>query len=155
MQMHSALELDDVKAFFRGERTLAELDGMSWQEATHIAEVGCELAAMGRLEEARVIFEGLVAGNPHDSAVRAALGTVYQKLLRYEDASDEYEAALALDPECPVALAGRGELKLRQGKREGAQDLEKASSVDPHGETAAGRRAKALLSAIVEASWKP
>ncbi|MBJ6759408.1 tetratricopeptide repeat protein [Myxococcaceae bacterium JPH2] len=137
-----------LKAFARGESTWAEVEGMTFEEAKAIAQVGCELAAAGRLDEARILFEGLVEGNPRDSAARAALGTVYQKLGRLDEAVAEYSAALARDAANPVALANRGELYLRKGERQGFTDLANAVEVDPHGETAAGRRARALVKAI-------
>jgi len=137
-----------LKAFARGEVTWAEVEGMTFEEAKAIAQVGCELAAAGRYEEARVLFEGLVAGNPKDSASRAALGTVYQKLGRLQDAITEYSAALERDPQNPVALVNRGELYLRQGLRQGFTDVANAVEADPHGDTAAGRRARALVKAI-------
>jgi tetratricopeptide (TPR) repeat protein len=137
-----------LKAFARGEVTWAEVEGMTFEEAKAIAQVGCELAAAGRLEEARILFEGLVEGNPKDSAARAALGTVYQKLGRIEDALKEYSAALERDPRNPVALVSRGELYLRQGDRKGFTDVANAVEADPNGETSAGRRAKALVRAI-------
>lgn len=137
-----------LKAFARGEATWAEVEGMTFEEAKAIAQVGCDLAAGGRLEEARILFEGLVEGNPRDSAARAALGTVYQKLGRLEEAVAEYSAALAREPGNPVALANRGELYLRRGERQGFTDLARAVEVDPHGETVAGRRARALVTAI-------
>ena len=139
---------EKLKKFARGEMTWAEVEGMTFEEAKSIAQVGCDLAAIGRLEEARILFEGLVAGNPKDSASRAALGTVYQKLGRADEAMSEYSAALERDPENPVALANRGELRLRKGDREGFTDLARAVHVDPNGETGAGRRAKALVKAI-------
>ncbi|MCE9667328.1 tetratricopeptide repeat protein [Myxococcus stipitatus] len=141
-------EVQRLRAFARGEATWAEVEGMTFEEAKAIAQVGCDLAAAGRLEEARILFEGLVAGNPRDAGARAALGTVYQKLGRLEEAIAEYSAALARDPVHPVALANRGELYLRKGERQGFTDLANAVEVDPHGETAAGRRAKALVRAI-------
>src|SRR5262245_17916769 len=101
-----------VKALAKGEVTLAELEGMTWEEAQGIAQVACDLAAAGQLDQARVLFEGLVAGNPKDSAIRSALGTVYQKLGREEEARAEYEAALQWDQGNPVALANRGEIRL-------------------------------------------
>src|SRR3954453_3238165 len=87
-----------LNAFARGEMTWAEVEGMTFEEAKAIAQVGCDLAGAGRLEEARVIFEGLVEMNPKDSAARAALGTVYQKLGRAGEAMVEYSASLAQDP---------------------------------------------------------
>ena len=137
-----------LRKFARGETTWAELQGMTWQEAKAIAQVGCDLATAGRLEEARIIFEGLVEGNPRDSAVRSALGTVYQKLGRLEDAMSAYNTAVEIDPRNPVALGNRGELRLKNGDRDGFTDLARAVEADPHGETSAARRAKALVKAI-------
>ncbi|WP_224364006.1 tetratricopeptide repeat protein [Hyalangium versicolor] len=137
-----------LKAFARGEATWAEVEGMTFEEAKAIAQVGCELAAAGRYEEARILFEGLVEGNPKDAASRAALGTVYQKMGRLPEAITEYSAALERDPRNPVALVNRGELYLRQGQRQGFTDVANAVEADPHGETAAGRRARALVKAI-------
>jgi Flp pilus assembly protein TadD len=139
-----------LKAYARQEMTWAEVEGMTWDEARAIAQIGCDLAAVGRLEEARVIFEGLVAGNPNDAASHAALGTVFQKLGRVEEAMDAYDAALHSDPRHPVALGNRGELKLKLGDKEGLADLSRAVEADPKGETAAGRRARALLQAMTQ-----
>lgn len=147
MQMQSGA-VTRLKAFARGEATWAEVEGMTFEEAKAIAQVGCDLAAAGRLEEARILFEGLVEGNPKDTAARAALGTVYQKLGRLEEAVAEYSAALEREPDHPVALANRGELYLRKGERQGFTDLANAVEADPHGETAGGRRARALVKAI-------
>jgi Flp pilus assembly protein TadD len=147
MQMQSGT-VRRLKAFARGEATWAEVEGMTFEEAKAIAQVGCDLAAAGRLEEARILFEGLVEGNPKDAAARAALGTVYQKLGRLEEAVAEYSAALEREPGNPVALANRGEVYLRRGERQGFTDLANAVEADPHGETVAGRRARALVKAI-------
>ncbi|MFY0570698.1 tetratricopeptide repeat protein [Archangium lansingense] len=143
---------EKLKAFVRGDLTWSEVEGMTFEEAKAIAQVGCDLAAAGRYEEARILFEGLVEGNPKDSASRAALGTVYQKLGRLEDAVTEYCAALERDPSNPVALVNRGELYLRQGNRQGFTDLANAVEADPKGATSAGRRAKALVRAIALAA---
>ena len=134
--------------FLAGELTWAEVEGMTWEEARAIARIGCELAGEGRLDEARVIFEGLVEGNPKDAAARAALGTVYQKLGRTADALAEYSAALEGDPHNTVALANRGELRLRADDPRGLEDLAAAVQADPHGKTAAGQRAGALVQAL-------
>ena len=141
-----------LRAFARGEATWAEVEGMTFEEAKAIAQVGCELAAAGRYEEARVLFEGLVEGNPRDAASRAALGTVYQKLGRVAEAVTEYSAALAREPGNPVALVNRGELYLQQGNRQGFTDIANAVEADPEGTTSAGRRARALVRAIALAA---
>ena len=89
---------EKLKAFVRGDLTWAEVEGMTFEEAKAIAQVGCDLAAAGRYEEARILFEGLVEGNPKDSASRAALGTVYQKLGRLEDAQGANALLIGIAP---------------------------------------------------------
>jgi Flp pilus assembly protein TadD len=131
-------------------RTLAEVTGFTFEEAKAIAEVGCDLAAAGRLEEARVLFEGLVEMNPKDAAARAALGTVYQKQGRLQEALAEYTTAIEMDATQPVALSNRGELRLRRNDRGGVEDLVAAVQSDPNGASVAGRRAKALLGAMAQ-----
>ncbi len=132
----------------RGELTLAELEGMTAEHARALWDIGCELATAGRLEEARVVFAGLVASNPKDASVHAALGTVLQKLSRVDEALRSYEQALALEASNPVALGNRGELRLKAGDRGGLYDLRRAVQVDPTGRTAAARRARELLKAL-------
>jgi len=131
--------------------SLAELVGFSFEEAKAVGEIGCDLAAVGRLDEARLVFEGMIAMNAQDAAAHAALGTVYQKQGRLKDAMDEYSTALGVDPTQPIALANRGELRMRQGDRGGMEDLKSAVRNDPTGITTGGRRARALLSAIAQA----
>lgn len=138
----------ELQAVAKGETTWAEVSGLTFAEAKAIAQIGCDLAAAGRLDEARIVFEGLVAMNPKDSAAHAALGTVYQKLGRIADAVTEYSTSIGGDPKNPVALANRGELRLKAGDRQGFTDLAQAVDADPLGETPAGRRARGLVKAI-------
>lgn len=140
--------VENLKSFGRGEKTWAEVEGMTAAEAQKIAQTACELSGMGRYDEARVLFEGLVAGNPQDAAAHAALGGIYQRIGQLEEAYSSFTAALALDPKNPVALSGRGELRLRRGDREGVVDLADAVKADPAGETQAARKAAGLLRAI-------
>src|SRR5262245_41806122 len=131
-------------------RTMAEVIGFTFEEGRAIAEIDCDLAAAGRLEEARVLFEGLVEMNPKDAATRAALGTVYQRQGRLQEAVAEYTCAIRLDGTQPVALANRGELRLRQNDRGGVDDLVAAIKADPSGITLAARRAKTLIGSLVQ-----
>jgi len=141
-------ELRKLQAFARGEATWAEVEGITAGDAERIARTGVELAAAGQLREAALIFEAMVEMNPLDAGAHGALGTVYQKLERAEDALRAYGAALAIDRAHPVALGNRGELLLRLGRREGFADVAAAVQADPEGKTAAGRRAARLARAI-------
>lgn len=145
---------NDYRQFLRGEKSWAELEGVTPQETQEIVNMGCALAAADRLEEAKVIFEGLVAGDDKNSGFRAALGTVYHKLNRFVDARAAYEKALEQDENNVVAMAGRGELRLRTGDNYGIEDLVRALALDPEMKTAAGHRAKELLTIIAETGAK-
>lgn len=138
-----------IRSWARGEITWAEVEGLTFERAQAIARIGCDLAAAGRLEEARIIFSGLVAMNPNDSGAAAALGTVFHKLGRADEARQAYDAALAADPKNPVALGNRGELRLMQGDVQGVDDLIAALKADPQVQTAAGRRARGILKAAL------
>jgi Flp pilus assembly protein TadD len=137
-----------LRRFARGELTWAEVEGWTWEDAKAIAKVGCDLAADGRLNEALVIFQGMVAINPRDAGAHAALGTVFQKLDDKAKALAAYEAALAVDPRNVVALANRGELRLRAGEAAGADDLLAALEADPGHQVPATRRALAIVQAM-------
>ena len=143
-----ANEREKLLAFARGEATWAQVEGVTSTEAERMARTGVELARAGRLREAALVFEAMVEINPRDAGAHAALGTVYQKLGRTEDAVRAYGEALARDPAHPVALGNRGELLLRLGRREGFGDVAAAVAADPEGRTAAGRRAARLAKAI-------
>jgi Flp pilus assembly protein TadD len=137
-----------MRRFLKDELTWAEVEGVTLQQAREIARIACELAARGRIADARIVFEGLVAINPRDSATQAALGTVYQRLSRLADARACYDRALELNQGNVVALANRGELRLREGDPAGLEDLAWAVKLDAEGATAAARRARGLLSVL-------
>ncbi len=128
-------------------RTVAQRIGITLHQSRAIVQIGCDLAAAGRLEEARVIFSGMVTLNPKDSAAAGALGSVLQKLGRIDEAKDEFTRALAIDPKNIVALCGRGELRMRSGDKGGADDLKRAVQVDPNAQTQPGKRAHAMVAA--------
>ncbi|MGQ0508061.1 MAG: tetratricopeptide repeat protein [Myxococcaceae bacterium] len=139
-----------LEAVRQGRMTLGELRGITSKQAHAIAGLGCELAGIGRLEEARVIFAGLVASNPKDATSHAALGTVLQKLGQLRGARIAYDNALTLDATNTVALANRGELRLKSGDRGGYQDLIRSVDADPDGKTMASRRARDLIKVIAQ-----
>ncbi|MGQ0506411.1 MAG: tetratricopeptide repeat protein [Myxococcaceae bacterium] len=92
-----------------------------------IALLGHRLFEEKRLDEAREVFEGLVAMGVEDAFPHTMLGTVY---LAKGDASRAlalFEAALTLDPADLAARVYRGEIRLTRGKVKLAiDDLQKA-----------------------------
>lgn len=112
------------------EPTMAERMGFSAADALFIRNAAFDLVDAGELDGAATIFIGLLALNPRDAAIRAALGAVYEKQGRIPEAEAAYSEALELDPNTVVARLNRGLLRLRRGDRGGLEDLEVAAQVD-------------------------
>ena len=112
---------------------------------TDMALFGHTLYARGRLREAQVVFENIVAREPDEAFAYTMLGAIF---LAQEDDSRAlalFDAALGLQPDEMAALVGRAEIRLRRGKPEAAlQDLEAAISADPSGRDPYSERARAL-----------
>jgi tetratricopeptide (TPR) repeat protein len=110
----------------------------------HLLEMalfGHKLFDLGRLDEARVVFEGIVGLGPEDAFPHTMLGTIYLSQGRQEQALAQFEAALSLDPRDLAARVYRGELRLNAGKLKPATDdlfraLELGSPDDPFVERA-------------------
>jgi len=119
--------------------------GHTPQEAAELAAFGHKLFEMGKLDEARVIFEKLVGADTRDAFVHTMLGTVYLALNAQDRALALFQAALKLDPDDLAAVVYRGEIRLNRGKLKAAmEDLQRAlslgASTDPFVE-----RAKRLI----------
>lgn len=145
----------NVEKLIGGEMTISEFVGMSKQQLYEIAKKGYQLIQTWRLEEAKIIYKGLVAADPYDSVFRCQLGGIYFKLKDYENAFREYGASIRLNHANVDALAGRGELYLMQGLYEkGISDLQKAIENDPTGEKQSSMRARGLLLSMKDAMDK-
>ena len=124
--------------------TLAESIGLTLAEARAIAQVACDAAEAGDLEGSRSVLESLVAINPKDCAVRAALGTVYQKLELLPEAEAAYTVAVERGDH-PIARINRAELRLKRGDDRGLDDLQTLVQADPKLVQAPASRARRLL----------
>ncbi|MGA9521012.1 MAG: tetratricopeptide repeat protein [Myxococcaceae bacterium] len=103
------------------------LRGLSRRELAEIAMFGHQLFEAGRLEEARVVFEGLVGLDLEDAFPHTMLGTVFLALGAQDRAMALFEAALSIDPADLAARVYRAEIRINQGKLQPAkQDLERA-----------------------------
>lgn len=103
---------------------------------TELAALGHQLFTQGRVQEARAVFEGLVASGPRDSYSHTMLGTIYLALEAFDRALALFEAALEIDPADVPALVYRGEIRFKQRRLKPALDdfrraLELGDSEDP------------------------
>lgn len=97
------------------------------QAFADLTRIGHQAFEAGRTDEARVIFESLVAlGQSHPFA-HTMLGTIHLGAHRIDAALAQFEAALAIDADDLAALVYRGEIRLTKRKWAGAQsDLARA-----------------------------
>ena len=136
---------DNFEKFRRGEITWGELQGLGLEEAYAIAELGYTLYEQGRMDDAQILYEGLVMANPFDPYFHTMLGAIYGKKNMREQAAAEYTAALSQDPRNVYALVNRGEIHLQLGRIDQAlNDFKKALELDPKMENPGTVRARAL-----------
>jgi tetratricopeptide (TPR) repeat protein len=146
-----AMQAEWATLLASGQITLAEYVGLSKDELYVIAQQAYQLLHSGKLEEARDIYQGLVAADPYDSVFHCHLGSVQLRLGNSEEALKEFDLALQYNLANVDALMGRGEIRLSQGNlKEAVGDLRKAIELDPEGKRASTKRAQAALISLKE-----
>lgn len=127
-----------------------KLQGLAGREHVAVGLVdqalfGHRLFARGRMREAQVVFEGIVAREPDEAFPYTMLGAVY--LAQGDDgrALALFDAALTMDPADPAALVNRAEIRLRRRQPKLAlKDLERAIDGARRGPAPFLARARAL-----------
>jgi tetratricopeptide (TPR) repeat protein len=143
------------KQLVAGVMTPAEFIGLRPNQLYRIARVGYQLLNSGKLEEAKKVYQGLVAAEPYNSVFHCHLAAVHHRLGERFEAVTEYTEALRFNLANAEALAGRGEIHLHQGRfEEGLKDLTEALKLDPQGERSTTIRARSLLLAIQQETEK-
>lgn len=133
--------------FIRGEMTWAEIKGYPQEALKLISKYAFAQFKRGEFQEAETLFKGLSIMDHNHWYYRAALGAIYQKQNRYEDALEEYDAALELKEDEMSSLTNRGECRLHLGDREEAfKDFDSAIKLDPDGKNPWAKRARILRS---------
>lgn len=144
---------DRLEKVASGQATIAQAAGLTRDQLYAIADKAYQLFTQGRLEEAKQIYEGLVAADPFDSVFHCHLGAVLWRSGKLERAFEEYDAAVRYNLANVDALAGRGELLIGKGEIEkGVEDLSSALKYDPECTRASTQRARALLFSMREAA---
>ncbi|HVE83355.1 MAG TPA: tetratricopeptide repeat protein, partial [Myxococcales bacterium] len=93
---------------------------------------GHHLFESGRLNEAKVVFEGIVNLGVEDAFPHTMLGTIYLAQGEAKAALRLFESAIKLDPKDVAAWVYRGEIRIHTGHlRAGLSDLKKATGLAP------------------------
>lgn len=138
-----------VQRWARGEATLMELKGYKEEELYSIAQQGYTLFLNGKIKDAQVIFEGLVAIDPRNDYYYRALGVVYHRLGDAERALRQFTHAVTVAPKQPIAYVNRAEVHIaRRDYEKALTDLDYAIRVSPDLSSPIARKALALRSLI-------
>jgi len=137
-----ALPMQRLEAWVSGG---GSLNGMTRKQIAEMCLFGHKLFEAGRLNEARVVFEEIVALGVDDAFPHSMLGTIYLAQGDLERALPLFETALKLNPKDVAAWVYRGEIRIRSGQnRTGLADLRKAISLAPASDPFAQRAIKVL-----------
>jgi type III secretion system low calcium response chaperone LcrH/SycD len=131
-----------------GKATLKDVRGYTDEELYSIARTAYFFYYQGRINEARILFQGLYAVNPLDPYFAKALGVVEFAAGNAQGASSAYDVAVKLSPDDPGAYLGRAEVRLATGQKTPAfEDLKKALQL-AGGNEGIKSKASAMLAAM-------
>jgi type III secretion system low calcium response chaperone LcrH/SycD len=113
-----------------GKATLKDVRGYTDEELYSIARTAYLFFHQGKLQQARVLFQGLYAVNPADPYFARALGVVEFAAGNQTGALSAWDVAIKLAPKDPSAWVGRAEVKLAlRQKAQAQEDLRRAEQV--------------------------
>src|SRR5437879_3611344 len=104
--------LGAIMEVVKGRKTFGEVLGINTGRADNLAQLWYRRLQEGQLDDARVMFQGLVTLNPKDPYMHLALGSVHHRAGRAQEAIEEYSKAIQLDPQLTNAYENRGALYL-------------------------------------------
>lgn len=132
-----------------GQITLKDLKGYTDDELYAIAHTGYFFLMQGKNQEARTLFEGLVAIDPRNDYYYRALGVIFHKLGDAERATRQFGYAIKVNPRSPAAYVNRAEVFITQDRwPEATQDLQRAIGSCGRRDQALARKARALLGVV-------
>lgn len=138
-----------------GQINLAQYVGIDKRQLYAIAKQGYQLLESGKIEEAKEIYQGLVAADPSDSVFHCHLGSVLVRIGNIDEAFDEFNLALNFNIANIDAFVGRGEIYLSRGQvQDAVDDFRKAIELDPEAKRGSTVRARGILLALKDAIEK-
>jgi tetratricopeptide (TPR) repeat protein len=138
-----------------GQINLAEYVGIDKRQLYIIANQGYQLLESGKIEEAKEIYEGLVAADPSDSVFHCHLGSILVRLGDLDDAFEQFNLSLDYNISNVDAFVGRGEIYLSRGMvQEAIDDFRKAIDFDSEVKRGSTIRARGILLALKDAIKK-
>ncbi|MBK8014537.1 MAG: tetratricopeptide repeat protein [Deltaproteobacteria bacterium] len=119
-----------ARAWAAGTATLQELKGYSPEELYLISQQAYTLFLNGKIKDAQVIFEGLLAIDPRNEYYYRALGVIYHRQGDSERAIRQFTHAITVAPRSAAGYVSRAEVCIARREHERAlADLLRAIQV--------------------------
>jgi len=133
-------------------RTPREVLGITDEQFEEMGQLGVMFYTQGDLERARIAFEGLVQADPNSSSAHSALGALYTRTGRYDEALEQVNRAIELNSDQLEAYVNRAEIWFRKNQMQRAvEDIKRAMSMDPGEKDPAANRARVMLLGLHQA----
>jgi len=134
-----------VRRWAQGEATLQELKGYAPEELYAISQHGYTLFLNGKVKDAQIIFEGLVAIDPRNDYYYRALGVVYHRQGDAERAIRQFTHAITVAPKSAAGYVNRAEVHIaRRDISQAVADLDAAMKVSRDLSNPVAQKAMAL-----------
>ena len=138
-----------AKQWSQGKVSLKQIVGLSEEEMYALSSLGYMLFLQGKSQEARVIFEGLVAVDPRNPYYYRALGTIYWRLKDNQKALKQFTYAIRVAPRDISSYVNRAEVHVAtRNFKAAAADLRHALENGRHHELPLLNKARAMLRMI-------
>jgi tetratricopeptide (TPR) repeat protein len=135
----------EVRRWATGQATLQQIKHYTEEELFLIAQHGYTLFLNGKVKDAQVVFEGLVAVDPRNDYYYRALGVVYHRQGDAERALKQFTHAITVSPRSAAGYVNRAEVHISRRDYERAlQDLATAVQVSDDLSAPIARKAMAL-----------
>lgn len=135
-----------VRLWASGQATLRELKGYTPEELHCISQLGYTLFLNGKIRDARIVFEGLVAVDPRNEYYYRALGVVYHREGDVDRALRQFSHAITVSGQRSVAaFVNRAEVHISRRDHDRARaDLDAAMRTSASPSEPLYRKARAL-----------
>jgi tetratricopeptide (TPR) repeat protein len=129
-----------------GQAALNEFFGLKRTDIDAIAALGFQLYEQGKVRDAEVLFDGLIALDSQVYYGYAGMGAMALAEEKLDEAVNWLERAAALNPGDPTVHANLGEALLRQARfDQAATQFGLALRLDPEQRDPGANRARAIL----------
>lgn len=112
---------ESLISWSKKKTTLREIRGYSDEEMQAISQAGYFYLMQGKNDEARVLFEGLIAVDPGNDFYYRALGVAFQKMGDDERALKQFSYAVQINPGSPYSYVNWAEILISRGEPQQAE----------------------------------